>query len=78
MEPLAATHAYLQQCLVIAKKVIADKVPDDFLATRIQEPDLAIKELPKELKTAHFKNVQALVKRLRSTSSAPPAPSDKK
>lgn len=78
VEPLAATRAYLQQCLAIAKRVIADKVPDDFLATRIQEPDLAIKELPKDLKTAHFKNVQALVKRLRSTSSAPPAPSGKK
>lgn len=78
VEPLAATHAYLQQCLAIAKKVVADKVPDDFLGTRIQEPDLVIKELPKELKTAHFKNVQALVKRLKSMPGAPPAPSGKK
>ena len=72
VEPLAATHAYLQQCLVIARKVIADKVPDDFLGTRIQEPDLVIKELPKELKTQHLKNVQALVARLKATAPAAP------
>ncbi len=78
VEPLASTHAYLQKCLAIAKRVVADKVSDDFLATRIEEPDLILKELPKELKTAHFKNVQALVKRLKSLSGPPPAPPVKK
>ncbi len=75
---IAGTRAYIQDALRIAKKVIEDKVPDNFLATRIEEPDLAIKELPKELKASHFENVKALVKRLKSTSGVPPVPSGKK
>ncbi|MGH9443738.1 MAG: MBL fold metallo-hydrolase [Thermoanaerobaculia bacterium] len=78
VEPLAATHAYLQQALAIARRVISDKVPQDFLPTRIQEPDLVIKELPKELKTSHERNIEALVQRLKGGAPAAPAPSDKK
>ncbi len=46
--------------------MIADKVPQDFLKTRIQEPDMIIKDLPKELQSSHERNIDALVKRLKS------------
>jgi cyclase len=65
-ESLAATHAYLQQAIVIARRVIADRVPQDFLATRIQEPDLVIKQLPKDLAASHARNIEALVKVLKN------------
>jgi glyoxylase-like metal-dependent hydrolase (beta-lactamase superfamily II) len=68
VESIEATHSYLQQAFVIAKRAIADKVPQDFLKTRIQEPDLTIKALPAALRISHLKNVEALVQRLKIRS----------
>jgi len=62
---ITATRGYLQDAYRIAKKVIVDKVPDNFLATRTQEPDLLLKGLPKELAGPHQRNMEALVKTLR-------------
>ncbi len=76
---IKATRAYLQSAIIIAKKAIVDKVPDEFLRTRLQEPDVAIKDLPADLMGAHVKNIQALVQRLKSRAAeqASPAPAKK-
>jgi Zn-dependent hydrolases, including glyoxylases len=73
VESIEATHSYLQQALMIAKRAIAEKVLFRSLKTRIQEPDLTIKGLPAELKEEHLKRIQALVQRLKTRAQEKPS-----
>jgi cyclase len=72
VEGLRATRFYLNDAWETAKRIAAEKTPEDFLPTRLTEPDVKIKGLPQELQKSHEANVGALVKVLRARNASPP------
>jgi glyoxylase-like metal-dependent hydrolase (beta-lactamase superfamily II) len=71
---IAATRDYLEHTLAVAQTIVRDKTPDDFIPTRIDEPDLQMTGLPDELKKSHEANVKALVAWLKTKPAGAPAP----
>ena len=58
---IAATRNYLEHAVNAAQTIVREKIKDDFLATRIEQPDLKIAGLPPELAKTHEANIRALV-----------------
>jgi glyoxylase-like metal-dependent hydrolase (beta-lactamase superfamily II) len=75
VDGLQATGFYVNEAWEIAKRIAKENIPESFIPTRIQEPDVARDlKLPAELQPSHVANVTALVKKIREKSTVPPAP----
>ena len=69
---ILATRDYLEHAITVAQTLVREKIKDDFIATRIAEPDMKIQKLPPELEKNHEANIQALVAFYRSKAGAAP------
>lgn len=74
---IGATRDYLEHAIAAAQAIVTGNIHDDFIATRIAQPDLKIAGLPEELESRHEANVRALVAHYRGKASAPAAPPKK-
>lgn len=73
VEGLRATRFYLHEVWETAQRIASERTPDDFLPTRLKEPDIRIKGLPEELEKSHEANLLALIKMLRARNPQPTA-----
>lgn len=71
VEGLKGTRFYLQEVWETAQRIAPERMPEDFLPTRLKEPDVKIKGLPQELEASHEKNLTALIKHLRAKNPPP-------
>jgi glyoxylase-like metal-dependent hydrolase (beta-lactamase superfamily II) len=76
-EGIAATRDYLEHAAAAAQTIVAENIKDDFLPTRLRQPDVQIRNLPAELEPSHEANMRALVAYYRARV-AQPAPPPKK
>ena len=76
-EGVAATRDYLEHAVAAAQTIVREKIKDDFLPTRIGQPDLRINKLPPELASSHEANMRALVAYYRARAEKAPAPPGK-
>ncbi len=72
-QAVPATREYLEHALNVARTIVNGKVPEDFYATRIGQPDLRIVGLPPDLEKSHEANVRALVSWLKKNAAPTPA-----
>ena len=72
VDGLKATRFYLHEVWETAQRIAPERMPEDFLPTRLKEPDVRIKGLPQELEASHEKNLTALIKLLRAKNPPPP------
>jgi glyoxylase-like metal-dependent hydrolase (beta-lactamase superfamily II) len=74
-EGIAATRDYLEHATSAAQTIVRENIQDDFLSTRLAQPDMKIAKLPPELAPSHEANMRALVVhyRARTGKAAPPA-----
>ena len=68
---VAATRDYLAHALSIARKMVEEHTPEDFVETRVKQPDVVIKGLPPELEKSHVANVRALIGWVKAKGAAP-------
>lgn len=69
-EAIGATRDYLAHALVVARKIVEEKTPDDFIETRIGQVDVKIQGLPPDLEKSHLANVRALVAWVKAKGAA--------
>ncbi|HWC64625.1 MAG TPA: MBL fold metallo-hydrolase [Thermoanaerobaculia bacterium] len=73
-EGILATRDYLEHAIDAAQKIVREKTTDEFLATRLAEPDVKVQKLPPELEKSHEANLRALVEHYRSRAASPAEP----
>ena len=73
-EGILATRDYLEHAIDAAQKIVREKTTDEFLATRLAEPDVKVQKLPPELEKSHEANMRALVEHYRSRAASPAEP----
>lgn len=73
-EGILATRDYLEHAMDVAQKIVREKTTDEFLATRLAEPDVKIQKLPPELEKSHEANIRALVEHYRTRPASPAEP----
>jgi cyclase len=69
-EGIGATRDYLEHAISAAQTIVKEKIPDDYLPTRLGQPDLRIAGLLPDLENSHQANVRALVAHYRGKGSA--------
>ena len=74
-EGIAATRDYLEHASTAAQTIVSENIKDDFLPTRLNQPDIQVRNLPADLEPSHEANMRALVAhyRARAGKAAPPA-----
>ncbi len=73
-EGIAATRDYLEHASAAAQTIVAENIKDDFLPTRLRQPDVQVRNLPADLEPSHEANMRALVAHYRERAkTAPPA-----
>ena len=68
---IAATRDYLAHAVSIARKIVEERTPEDFVDTRVMQPDVKIAGLPPELEKSHAANVRALIAWVKAKGAAP-------
>jgi len=74
-EGIAATRDYLEHAAAAAQTIVSENIKDDFLPTRLRQPDIQVRNLPADLESSHEANMRALIAhyRGRAGKAAPPA-----